>query len=294
MIISDKNNQPSKWVILGRYVVGSALLLVLLYFVLSFFFPYWGASKEGEIFCDAEYIRGDVFVSQGYIFKNAQTQSNEQSYKGNFSSKTSRNEPTGIEYILRAPVANDRYRVTVYRYRGGATGGELVVKGDKDGGFEKRVDLASSKDENGWELLEVSFNVPEKGGSTISISVFSNSNTPVYFDNLKIEKLTATADNLNIAPFKASIFKLEIAEQYMKQIREKRLDALNSGVLLSDDADWVNAKIDDGSQKLKADIRLKGNRLYHLQGSKWSYKVRVEIVLCLEWDANFFYSQSCV
>lgn len=276
MIISDKNNQPSRWALLGRYAVGTALLLVLLYFILSFFFPYWGASKEGVIFCDAEFIRGDVFVSQGYTFKNSQTQSNEQSYQGNFSSKTNRNEPTGMKYILRTPTPNDRYRVTVYRYRGGATGGELIVKGEKDSGFEKRVDLASSKNDDGWELLELSFNVPEKGNGVITISVFSNSNTPVYFDNLKIEKLTETSNELNIEPFKASTFRLEIAEQYMQQIREKRSGALNSGVLLSDDDDWVNAKIDDGAQKLNIDIRLKGNRLYHLQGSKWSYKVRVD------------------
>jgi hypothetical protein len=276
MIISDKSQQPSKWAVYGRYVTGAAVLLILLFLVLRFFVPYLGTGQEGIISCDAEYIRGDVFVSQGYVFKNAQTQSNERAYKGNFSSKTNRNEPTGIQYILRAPTGGDRYRVSVLRYRTGTTGGELVVKGNKDSGFEKREDLASSKDKDGWEMLELSFNVPETGIKTIEIFVYSNANTPIYFDDLKIEKQSSAVNKLNIEPFNPSTFHLEIAEQDMVKIRKKREDALNTGILLADEGDWVNGKIDDGKQKVNIDVRLKGNRLYHLQGDKWSYKIKVD------------------
>ncbi len=276
MIISDKSQQPSIWEVRGRYALVSAFALLMVYVILRYFVPYWGGGKEGVIFCDAEYTRSDNFVSQGYVFKNGVTQSDEKVYKGNYASKTNRSQPNGMEYILRAPKTGDRYKVSVYRYRTSPTGGEIVVKGGKDSGFEKREDLASSKNKEGWELLELTFNVPANSGSAISIATFSNSNSAVYFDNLNIEKLSSSASALNVKPFAPKTFRLEIAEQFMQNILEKRQEALNSGILLHEDKDWVDAKINDGTQKLNADVRLKGNRLYHLQGNKWSYKVRVD------------------
>lgn len=276
MIIQDQSQQPSKWMIYSRYALSAALVLTLLYFILRFFFPYFGSNKNNIILCDAEFIRGNVFVSKGYTFKNGQSQSGEKVYEGNYASKTDRTEPTGMSYILRLPTVGDRYRVSVMRYKSDATGGELVVKGDGKKGFEKREGIATSKDSDGWELLELTFNVPEKGGKTITISVFSNGNSPVYFDNLSIEKLSGSKNTLNIEAFNPPTFHLEIAEQFMLQLKEKRLEALNNGILINKETDWVNAKIDDGTQKLDADVRLKGNRLYHLQGDKWAYKLKVK------------------
>lgn len=276
MIISDKSQQTSVTTLRWRLVALSLVALAVIYLLIRFFFPYWGGNSKGAIVCDAEYTRGNTFISQGAIFKNAETQSNEKAYRGNYSSKTDRTQSKGMEYTLRVPKEGDRYKVSVYRYRTGTTGGEIVIKSGKGGNFEKREALSSSKNSDGWELMELTFNVPDNSNSSIAIYVYSNSSTPVYFDDLKIEKVSAVKSDLNIPPFQPKQFKLEIAEQFMKQIINKREEALNAGILINSDDDWVNAKINDGTQKLNADIRLKGNRLYHLQGSKWSYKIRVD------------------
>jgi hypothetical protein len=276
MIIQDKSQQPSTWEVYSRYAAVSTILLVMLYLVVRFFFPYFGANVENVIFCGAEFTRGDSFISQGYSFKNAQTQSDEKAYKGNYSSKTDKNNPSGMMYVLRLPTAGDRYRVSVRRYRTSAVDGELVIESEGKNGFEKREDVASSKDSDGWELLEMTFNVPEKGGKTINIYVFSNGNSPVFFDNLTIEKIAGSKNELNIEPFTPQTFHLEIAEQFMQKLNEKRLEALNNGILINKSTDWLNAKIDDGSQKLDAEVRLKGNRLDNLQSDKWSYNIKVK------------------
>jgi hypothetical protein len=276
MILQDKSEQSSKWAIYSRYAGATLLLMAMLYLIVRFFFPYFGSNDENAIFCGAEFTRGEAFISKGYSFKNAQTQSSEKPYKGNYSSKTDRNNPSGMTYVLRLPTVGDRYRVSVRRYRTSSIGGELIVKGEGKYGFEKREDVASSKDANGWELLEMTFNIPEKGGKTINIYVFSNDNTPVFFDNLTIKKISGSKNELNIKPFDPQVFNLEIAEQFMQKLKEKRLEALNNGILISKSTDWLNAKIDDGNQKLDSEVRLKGNRLYHLQGDKWSYKIKVK------------------
>ena len=64
-------------------------------------------------------------------------------------------------------------------------------------------------------------------------------------------------------------------KNYDKLIR-KRKEALQKGVLLSNNNDYVNATISDENAKFKAKIRLKGDWTDHLQSKKWSYRVQIK------------------
>ena len=70
---------------------------------------------------------------------------------------------------------------------------------------------------------------------------------------------------------------LEIAEEDFHKIKKKRKEALDLGILLAYDDDWVPAKINYQGKEYKAEIRLKGDWTDHLtHKNKWSYKVKLE------------------
>ena len=54
-----------------------------------------------------------------------------------------------------------------------------------------------------------------------------------------------------------------------------RQRALERGILVKDEDSWVPARIGTEDRSLKAKIRLKGDVIDHLEGAKWSYRIRI-------------------
>ncbi|MCW5515377.1 right-handed parallel beta-helix repeat-containing protein [Muriicola sp. Z0-33] len=71
---------------------------------------------------------------------------------------------------------------------------------------------------------------------------------------------------------------ISIKEKELNKIKRKRAEALVDGILVSEDDDWVKAKISTKEQiNVKSLIRLKGDWTDHLRDTlKWSYKVKLE------------------
>jgi hypothetical protein len=70
---------------------------------------------------------------------------------------------------------------------------------------------------------------------------------------------------------------LDIPFNSLEKIKAKRVEAIESGILLSTDEDMVNAKAAlDNQTPVKIDLRLKGDWVDHIEGSKWSYRIHVK------------------
>ena len=54
----------------------------------------------------------------------------------------------------------------------------------------------------------------------------------------------------------------------------KRQEALNIGLLVSTEADWVPASIDFGGESVSVRMRLKGDFTDHLVEDKWSFRIK--------------------
>ncbi len=70
---------------------------------------------------------------------------------------------------------------------------------------------------------------------------------------------------------------IEMEEKDFDRIKEKRKEALDLGLLLTYDDDWVPARINFQGKEYKAQVRLKGDWTDHLtHRNKWSYKVKLD------------------
>ena len=67
---------------------------------------------------------------------------------------------------------------------------------------------------------------------------------------------------------------LDIKFEHWQKILAKRAKALASGGLVQEDGDFVPASIRYADGKAKVKVRLKGDHLDHLEGDKWSFRIK--------------------
>ena len=78
-----------------------------------------------------------------------------------------------------------------------------------------------------------------------------------YFSNVEVPKMV-----------------LDIKFEHWEKILAKRAKALKIGGLVQEDGDFVPASIRYAGGKAKVKVRLKGDHLDHLEGDKWSFRVK--------------------
>ncbi len=69
---------------------------------------------------------------------------------------------------------------------------------------------------------------------------------------------------------------ITLSEKNYKKLKKKRDKALSVGILETENTDYVPARITYNGEDFKAMIRLKGDWTDHLQGDKWSFRVKLK------------------
>ena len=94
-----------------------------------------------------------------------------------------------------------------------------------------------------------------------------------------IPKRLASAAKNHVAAFRANDsfdrLHLDIKFKHLEKLRAKRNEAIDKGVLMASNDDFVPATIRHDGRSIKARIRLKGDAIDHLLGDKWSFRVKV-------------------
>jgi len=144
-----------------------------------------------SIECNADSLSSDKVNFAGtenQYFGNGNTQSTDHSYSGNYSSKLTKEYPFGMTYIIGEAKKGDHYLVKVKRYKNNSKA-SLVIAGRSS--TDLYVDQkTASQEENGWEELILDFVVPENmHNKELRIYTVNNTDTPAYFDDLRISLL---------------------------------------------------------------------------------------------------------
>jgi hypothetical protein len=69
---------------------------------------------------------------------------------------------------------------------------------------------------------------------------------------------------------------IDVKFKYMGELHKQRNRAMNRGVLLQGDSDFVPASIRSGDKNIRVKLRLKGDWTDHLEGNKWSFRIHVK------------------
>ena len=69
---------------------------------------------------------------------------------------------------------------------------------------------------------------------------------------------------------------LEVSNKSMAKLRMKRKKALEKGLLVQEEGDWVGGALKGGGDSVGVKLRLKGDWLDHIEGTKWSFRIKVK------------------
>lgn len=227
-------------------------------------------------YCDAEQLgsTGSFLKGQGNTlnqrFKLGGSQSDSQAKSGRFSVELTKSKPYGFTYQLDNLKGGERYKASIWRYDPSGKAG-LIVAGDRTEILYKAQKEAVVHGDDGWDLLEVEFEVPPLL-DYIKIYAWIIDADTAWFDDMRIERLPAKQ-----YPAYASIPKLHLYFDkanwnVLENVRER---AFNNGVLQQAEGDWVKGIVSDEQDVLPVKARLKGDWLDHLEGEKWSYRIKM-------------------
>ncbi|MCL3781706.1 hypothetical protein EMN47_15075 [Prolixibacteraceae bacterium JC049] len=236
-------------------------------------------SKKRErivVHCGAEQIEGEHFLSDSTRFhlSNAAARVNTEAYQGDYSLKLTNANPFGMSLMLPDVKAGDEVAISVWRK--GEEKGYVCASKKENSDFYKSTNkvVAEAGD---WKQLKLEFSIPENyGDKELKIYLWNAGEKEVYFDDLVIDIKPKIQQQEELAYDPKDAIKIFIDDQGMQKLRLKRAMAIENGLLESGDDDWVKGIIFYKNKFLNARLRLKGDHLDHLQGSKWSFRVKLK------------------
>ncbi len=256
----------------------SALLAALAVAILAY--ALWPAGKayqqlpEGGIFCGAEETRGGRLYRDGIDFGSASLRSDAQARSGRYSCylPAAGEAQYGFGYRQEKPVPGSAYKASAWRLKNPHNAGLLAVQigGEAEQYFQES--MPSEFEGSGWEKLEIRFFIPYgKSVDYFNVYVYAEGHTAVFFDDLLIEPLLGEDE-----AFQPEVLNLYLKKESLQALKQKREEALRAGILETDDGDWVEASLEgEGTGLMSASVRLKGDWLDHLEGKKWSFRVKL-------------------
>lgn len=260
-----------------RGLQGMALMLL----VVVMFSCQEGSVADGnrsEIFCNVDTSAIDensyIWYNQGPWYSNQKLAlggmiSDKNSHSGSHSVLLTKEKPYGFSTEFDNIKGNERFRISVWRYHSEKRSA-LVVQGDKNYSLYIAQEIVTEVDDNGWEKLEVTVEIPPNI-RTFKVYAWNINADSVYFDDLKIEQL-GPVEYPNYA--QESKFHLYFTDSKMEKFEKKRIVAFDDGVHFGD-GEWMKGILSDENSVMPIKARFKGDWLDHLQGQKWSFRIKM-------------------
>lgn len=225
-----------------------------------------------SLLANAEKVNGDQFILGEYRTTGVGNRSQEKVFEGKHSIKLNGPEyQFGFTYEFTDIKAGEQLVLQVWRYATDNPQACLVVSGKDSDAFYQQVCNGIRK-EKGWDLLKIVIKVPKNlKENTLKVYCYNPSNKPAYFDALAFFR-----SSQKVVSWQPDKIALVIKEGEYKKLEQKRKDALRKGILQTTDDSWVKGAIypeSKESEKIKVNLRLKGDWLDHLKGDQWSFRV---------------------
>lgn len=173
---------------------------------------------------------------------------------------------TDQQYLYLEAGANDTFQVTFHSNKGEET---LIIN---TGSW-----TSTATEDGAVPLLHL---IPEyiriAGFQEISL-VPIRGDGDYYVQNLQLVQTQEDWSGAhNLIDFEIKKYDITMSEEAYAKIEAERKEALDLGLLFTDDDSYVTAKISAGGENFSTDLRLKGDWTDHLGGDKWSFRVEVK------------------
>jgi hypothetical protein len=242
--------------------------------------------KLPELFCGAEAVVEELvadnprpqvrFVGQDSVrFGNGDTQSDLKARSGTFSCRLDSLHNFGMTYEFRDLKPLDQISASVWRYNISGFRAFLVFHLTGDQEFYQRVEVPQEVAEDGWERLSATVAVPfDFQEGKMQVYVFGYGPGETFFDDFSLSYERAQ-DSIASYPTLPTV-NLEIPPKALAELDRKRRQAIDQGLLIQGEDDWVKGRLHHADSSYGVRIRLKGDLPDHFRTPKWSFRVRMK------------------
>lgn len=227
--------------------------------------------------CDAETISKDInnflSIDKKYEFDGVKNRSAETAFSGKYSLKLDINNPYGFTTILNDSKP-DEYIEISSMVKSESKNMCIVVSCDNAKDFYVSINTVDSIFSDGWKKIVGNvFIPPHLKDKKISIYAYNPDSIPAYFDDIEIVRYK----NKKYPNYsKDDALCINISKSNYNKLKEKQINAFKEGIIEKSDDDWVEAEMNSGKKKYKVKLRLKGDWLDHLNGDKWSFRIKIK------------------
>ena len=228
-----------------------------------------------EFKCNAEKLNntGDSILSNegGYRLQGVNVRSNERARSGKYSLKLNKINPYGFTITLDSVYEEYNIIIRIWKY-GKVESGAIVSDDSQKDRYFKASKTVIKEEENGWRLIEHDVIIPyDLPDNKLKVFFYNPDDNSIYVDDINVKIY-----NKKIYPeYKEPKLKIFVSKAGIEKLKDKRYEALQKGILETEDGDYVRASIIYLNDTLKANIRLKGDWLDHLYGPKWSFRIKL-------------------
>ena len=222
--------------------------------------------------CDSEIVshfglRG-VFVGGDNTFSRGDLQSDEESRSGRFSCKLSKGNETGMSCKLNDLIPGDYIEVSIWRFSKGGEGSLVLSDGSN---YYKRIFVPITKESSGWQKLSYNLMVMEPFDE-LTIYGYNADTIPVFYDDLLIKRFPSRPVYYD----DSTAIEINLPEATVALLDSFRLIALNNGVIDNTLKVYFDATLVQGENTIPIKLRIKGDWTDHLEGDKWSFRIKVQ------------------
>lgn len=217
-------------------------------------------------FLGKKYIEG----TNGLLLTGGAYRSSEEAHSGKYSIKLG-GENTYAFQVKFKEVESDMFvRATIWKK---GNSGNLALTERKNTGFQEYSKIIQQKDSSGWKQIVLESFIPANySGEEIKLFAMNGSKEEVYFDDLEV-KVYSKKPYPNYS--EVENIDLLIADEYIEEIKKNRVKSFWNGVISKKTKKTYPATFIYGSKKLNAEVRIKGDWLDHIQGDKWSFRIKL-------------------
>jgi hypothetical protein len=205
------------------------------------------------------------------VFGSTKNIASNRSLSGNTSLVLNSDAPFALNYKLSKVRTNEYIRISV-KYTGP---GQLVIvaqENDPDVYYKKKDSKIVAGKE--WALLEMGFHIPPTmDKKDLIMYVWNPGDGDVYVDDWTMT-YTKEFEYPEFNPEES--LHLYIDSLALLSLEAKRTDAFEKGILVSSDADYVEGIMFSNDSIMPVELRLKGDWLDHLEGKKWSFRIKIK------------------
>jgi hypothetical protein len=236
---------------------------------------YGAVAGIAGLYADAESLHEDenyILTSEPSVRIYAPGQRSDSiAHSGMYSLKLTKESPYGFTINVDSVKRNEIIKADFWCY-----GFEpFLVFCDSGNIYYHKTDAVMETDSAGWKKIGLKIRAPGNlHNGILRIFVWNYQGTTGYIDDFSFERTPPVKRDID----PGMLLKIGIDSSGMDQLGEKRKEALSKGILDTEGGDYVKASFIYMGDTLRGSLRLKGDWLDHLQGEKWSFRVKLKSV----------------